>query len=66
MRMNSTMQEFFSQYFGPVLLLLALAIGITVYLFRKRRFDRGYRKGTAANPQEVKRENPPDRWSRSH
>ena len=62
----SSMQEFFSQYFGPVMLLLALAIGITVYLFRKRRFDRGYRKGTAANPGEVKRENPPDQWSKSH
>jgi len=62
----SSMQEFFSQYFGPVMALLALAIGITIYLFRKRRFDRGYRKGTAANPGEVKRENPPDQWSKSH
>jgi hypothetical protein len=62
----SSMQAFFSQYFGPVLLLLVLAIGITMYLFRRRRFDAGYRKGTAANPNEVRRENPPDRWSRSH
>jgi len=62
----SSMQEFFSQYFGPVLLLLALAVAITIYLFRKRRFDRGYRKGVAANPGEVKRENPPDQWSKSH
>lgn len=62
----SSMQEFFSQYFGPVLLLLALAIGLTIYLFRRRRFDKGYRKGTAADPHQVRRENPPDRWSRSH
>jgi len=62
----SSMQEFFSQYLGPVLALLALAVGLTVYLFRKRRFDAGYRKGTAANPGEVRRDNPPDRWSRSH
>jgi hypothetical protein len=59
------MQEFFSQYFAPVLLLLALAIGLTVYLFRRRRFDKGYRKGTAADPHAVRRDNPPDRWSRT-
>jgi predicted metalloprotease len=34
--------------------------------FRKRWFDRGYRKGEAKDPAEVKRENPPDEWSRSH
>jgi hypothetical protein len=61
----SSMQEFFSQYFGPVLLLLALAIGLTVYLFRRRRFDEGYRKGTAADPNAVRRDNPPDQWSRT-
>jgi hypothetical protein len=62
----SSLQEFFSQYFGPVLLLIALAVALTIYVFRRRRFDRGYRKGTAANPGAVKRENPPDEWSRSH
>lgn len=60
----SPLQEFFSQYFGPVLLLIALAIALTIYLFRRRRFDRGYRKGTAANPQAVKRDNPPDKMSK--
>lgn len=60
------MQEFFSTYFGPVLLLIALALGLTIVVFRKRLFDRGYRKGRAANPSQVKRENPPDEWSRSH
>jgi hypothetical protein len=62
----SSLQEFFSQYFGPVLLLIGLALALTIYVFRRRRFDRGYRKGTAANPGAVKRENPPDEWSRSH
>jgi hypothetical protein len=61
----STMMEFFSQYFVPVLVLIGLAIAITIYLFRRRRFDRGYRKGGAADPRQVKRENPPDQWSRS-
>jgi len=61
----SSMQEFFGQYFGPLLLLLALALGLTIYLFRRRRFDEGYRKGTAADPQAVRRDNPPDHWSRT-
>jgi hypothetical protein len=60
------MQEFFQQYFGAVLILIALAIALTIFVFRKRLFERGYRKGTAAQPEQVKRENPPDKWSRSH
>jgi len=59
------MLHFFSEYFVPVVVLIALAIGLTVYLFRRRRFDRGYRKGTAADPGQVRRENPPDQWSRT-
>jgi uncharacterized membrane protein len=62
----STMLEFFGEYFVPVLVLIALTIGLTIYVFRRRSFDRGYRKGRAANPRQVKRENPPDSWSRSH
>lgn len=61
-----SMQDFFTQYFVPVLVLIALAIGLTMYVFRRRRFDRGYRKGTAADPRQVRRENPPDQWSRTH
>ena len=60
-----TMQEFFGQYFIPVVVLIALAIGLTIYIFRRRRFDRGYRKGTAADPRQVRRENPPDQWSQT-
>jgi uncharacterized protein HemX len=61
----SSVQAFFGQYLVPVLVLIALAIGLTVYVFRRRRFDRGYRKGTAADPRQVRRENPPDQWSRT-
>ena len=61
----SAMQEIFGQYFVPVVVLIAIAIALTAYVFRRRRFDRGYRKGTAANPKQVKRENPPDRFSRT-
>lgn len=59
-------REFFGQYFGAVLGLIALALALTIVVFRKRWFDRGYRKGKAADEGKVKRENPPDRWSRSH
>lgn len=60
------MQEFFQQYFGPVVVLIVLAVALTIFVFRKRKFERGYRKGVAADPQQVKKENRPDEWSRSH
>jgi hypothetical protein len=60
------LQEFFQQYFGPVVVLIVLAIALTIFVFRKRKFERGPRKGVAANPQQVKKENRPDEWSRSH
>lgn len=58
--------EFFSEYLVPLLILIALAVALTIYVFRRRKFDRGYRKGSAADPREVRRQNPPDEWSRSH
>lgn len=61
-----TMLEFFGEYFVPTLVLIGLALALTIYVFRRRRFDRGYRKGQAADPRQVKRENPPDTWSRTH
>lgn len=60
------MQDFFQQHLVAVLVLIALAIALTVLVFRKRLFERGYRKGEAANPQRVKEQNRPDDWSRSH
>ncbi len=59
------MRAFFGQYFGTVLILLGLALVLTFFVFRKRWFERGYRKGEAKNPRQVKRENPPDRVSQS-
>lgn len=58
--------EFFSEYLVPVLFLIALALALTIYIFRRRKFDRGYHKGSAAHPRQVRRQNPPDEWSRSH
>jgi hypothetical protein len=60
------MQEFFGQHFGMIVLLVVLAVALTLFIFRHRWFDRGYRKGSAADEQQVKRENPPDEWSKSH
>ena len=60
------MQDFFQQHFAVVVGLIALAVALTIFVFRKRKFERGYRKGEAANPQRVKEENRPDEWSRSH
>lgn len=60
------MQEFFQQYFGAAVVLIVLTIALTIFVFRKRLFERGPRKGEAADPTKVKEENPPDEWSRSH
>ncbi len=62
----SPLIEFFSEYLVPIVILIAVALALTVYVFRRRKFDRGYRKGTAADPREVRQQNPPDKWSRSH
>jgi hypothetical protein len=59
------MREFFGQYFGMVLVLLGLALVLTAVVFRKRWFERGPREGQAADPAKVRRDNPPDEWSRS-
>jgi hypothetical protein len=47
--------------FWLVIGLVLLALALTVFVFRKRLFDRGYHVGKAANPAEVRRQNPPDR-----
>ena len=59
------MRAFFGQYFGAVLILVGLALALTLFVFRKRLFERGYQEGEAADPAKVKRENPPDPVSRS-
>ena len=49
-------------YLTWALALLAVAVVLTVFFFwRKRGIDRGRRKGTAAEPTEVRRQNPQDR-----
>jgi hypothetical protein len=49
--------------FALGLIVLALTLGLTIYVFRHRLFEYGsrtYKKGVAANPPEVRRQNPPD------
>jgi hypothetical protein len=50
-----------STIFTVIVLLALTALGATMYLFHRRRFDpHGFRKGTAADPELVRRQNPPD------
>ena len=47
---------------GLIVILIALGSGTTWWIFHRRRgIDRaGLRKGTARDPSEVRRQNPPD------
>lgn len=49
-----------------VVCLIALALVLTFAVFHWRKFDEGYEKGEAKDPERVARENPPDDWSKSH
>lgn len=49
-----------------VVCLIALALVLTYAVFHWRKFEQGYEKGEAKDPERVARENPPDEWSRSH
>jgi hypothetical protein len=46
--------------FLGVIALIVLALGLTAYVFRRRLTERGPKKGVAANPAQVRRQNPPD------
>jgi len=65
MESMGSFSEWFS-HFWPLLALIVAALVLTVVVFRRRLFERGYRKGEAKDPGTVKHENPPDQWSRSH
>lgn len=60
------MSEFFGPYLGGLLVLIALAVVLTIVVFRRRLFDHApWRKGRPADPEKIRRQNPPDEWSRS-
>ncbi|MEQ1580985.1 MAG: hypothetical protein ABL964_10360 [Steroidobacteraceae bacterium] len=54
-------QPWLADHFWWMAGLLVLALAATAYVFSKRRgFDSGFLKGVAANPEKVRRQNPPD------
>ena len=59
--------EVLSDHLMWVVLLLALAVGLTFIIFHWNKFDaEGYEKGDAADPERVALDNPPDEWCKSH
>jgi hypothetical protein len=58
--------ELFSDNLWGVVLLIGLAIGLTFAVFHWRKFDQGYEKGEAADPDAIARDNPPDEWCKQH
>lgn len=59
--MNGFLQEHLG-WVAFVGIALLLALGLTMSVFwRNRGVDRGFQKGQAANPERVRRQNPPDR-----
>jgi hypothetical protein len=59
------MSDFYSFWTKVGLALIVLAVVLTIIVFRKRRFERGPRPARPADPDQIKRENPPDEWSRN-
>ena len=63
--MNAT-SELFSNHLWFVICMIGLAIALTYVVFHWRKFDEGYEKGDAVDPGQVRKDNPPDEWSKSH
>jgi hypothetical protein len=59
------MSDFYSSWTKIALALILLALVLTVIVFRKRWFERGPRPARPADPDKIKRENPPDERSRN-
>lgn len=60
------MSDFYSLFTKIGLALIVLALVLTFIVFRKRWFERGPREAEPADPDKIKRQNPPDAWSRNH
>ena len=46
--------------------MIGLAVALTFVVFHWCKFEEGYEKGEAADPEAIARDNPPDEWSKSH
>jgi hypothetical protein len=51
-------------FFWWAIALAIVALAGTIYGFRRRWFERGFKKGEAADPDQVRRENPKDDYAR--
>lgn len=61
------MREFFAQYLGLIVILVAAAIALTIFVFRKRLFDRSpAHKGRPRDPEKIKRENQGEPFRRNY
>lgn len=60
------LSEIFPENLWLIVSLIGLAIALTFAVFHFRKFDEGYEKGEAADPERVARDNPPDEWCKSH
>jgi len=49
-----------------IIALIGLAAALTFVVFHWGKFDEGYEKGEAVDPERVAQDNPPDEWSKSH
>lgn len=61
------MREFFAQYFGIIVALIATAIALTIFVFRKRLFDRSpAHKARPKDPEKIKRQNQGEPFRRGY
>jgi hypothetical protein len=60
------MNALFSNHLWFMICMIGLAVALTYVVFHWRKFDEGYEKGDAADPDQVRKDNPPDEWSKSH
>jgi len=56
----------FSSHFLIIAGLIGLAVVLTFAVFHWRKFEEGYEKGDAADPERIAKDNPPDEWCKSH
>jgi hypothetical protein len=58
--------ELISNNLWTAIILIGVAIGLTFAVFHWRKFEEGYEKGEAADPDGIARDNPPDEWCKKH
>ena len=58
--------EPFISHFWLIMGLIGLAVALTFAVFHWRKFEEGYEKGDAADPERIALDNPPDEWCKSH